>query len=158
MALKDLLRDYPIGSPTYVIRKKSMEKLNYYFNNHLHIIGEFDLIVRLSVVWKVNCVQDPVAHARIHEKNIKYLNRSLEIDELKMWYDKMKENPIFSSLNELSQIKKKYMYLEAMETILGEGFRKSFFKVLQYPFCFKKLKLIIALLLPKFAVKKIKTY
>jgi len=158
MALKDLLRDYPIGSPTYVIRKKSMEKLNYHFNNHLHIIGEFDLIVRLSVVWKVNCVQDPVAHARIHEKNIKYLNRSLEIDELKMWYDKMKENPIFSSLNELSQIKKKYMYLEAMETILGEGFRKSFFKVLQYPFCFKKLKLIIALLLPKFAVKKIKTY
>ena len=135
MVLKDLLRDYPIGSPTYVIRKKSMEKLNYRFNNHLHIIGEFDLIVRLSVYWKVDCVQGPVAHARIHGKNIKYLNRNLEIDELKMWYNKMKENPIFSSLNELSQIRKKYMYLEAMENILGKGFKKSFFKVLQYPFC-----------------------
>ena len=75
-----------------------------------------------------------------------------------MWYDNMKKNPIFSSLNELSQIKKKYMYLEAMETILGEGFRKSFFKVLQYPFCFKKIKLIIALLLPKFILKKIQNY
>ena len=75
-----------------------------------------------------------------------------------MWYDKMEENPIFSSLNELSQIKKKYMYLDAMETILNERFRKSFFKVVQYPLCFNKLKLIIALLLPKFSLKKIKNY
>jgi len=55
-------------------------------------------------------------------------------------------------------IKKNFLYLEAMETILREGFRKSFFKVVQYPLCFNKLKLIIALLLPKFAVKKIKNY
>ena len=158
MVLKDLLRDYFIGSPTYVIRKKSMEKLNYHFNNHFHIIGEFDLILRLSVDWKLNCVQSPVAHARIHGKNESYLNRNLEIDELKMWYDTMGENPIFSSLNELSQIKKKYMYLDAMETILKERFRKSFFKVVQYPLCFNKLKLIIALLLPKFSIKKIKNY
>ena len=70
----------------------------------------------------------------------------------------MKKNPTFSSLNSLNQIKKNFLYLEAMETILREGFRKSFFKVVQYPLCFNKLKLIIALLLPKFAVKKIKNY
>ena len=70
----------------------------------------------------------------------------------------MKKNSTFSSLNSLNQIKKKFLYLEAMETILREGFRKSFFKVVQYPLCFNKLKLIIALLLPKFAVKKIKNY
>ena len=158
MALKDLLRDYPIGSPTYVIRKKSMEKLNYHFNNHLHLIGDFDLIVRLSVYWKLNCVQSPVAHVRIHGKNRKYLNRNLEIDEMKIWYAEMQKNPIFSSLNELGQIKKYYMYLETMETILKDRFSKSFFKVAKYPFCLKKLKLIVALLLPKFALKRIKTY
>ena len=70
----------------------------------------------------------------------------------------MKKNTTFSSLNSLNQIKKNFLYLEAMETILREGFRKSFFKVVQYPLCFNKLKLIIALLLPKFAVKKIKNY
>ena len=35
---------------------------------------------------------------------------------------------------------------------------ENFFKVITYPFCFKKLKLIIALLLPKLIQKKIKTY
>jgi glycosyltransferase involved in cell wall biosynthesis len=158
MVLRDLLRDYPIGSPTYVIRKKSMEKLNYHFNNHFHIIGEFDLILRLSVYWKLDCVQGPVAYARIHGKNIKYLYRNLEIDEMKIWYAEMKKNPIFSSLNELGQIKKYYMYLETMETILKDRFSKSFFQVAKYPFSLKKLKLIIALLLPKFALKRIKTY
>ena len=95
---------------------------------------------------------------RIHGKNIKYLNRNLEIDEMKIWYAEMKKNPIFSSLNELGQIKKYYMYLETMETILKDRFSKSFFQVAKYPFSLKKLKLIIALLLPKFALKRIKTY
>ena len=37
--LNDLLNDYVIGSPTYVVRKKSLESLKYYFNNDFHIIG-----------------------------------------------------------------------------------------------------------------------
>ena len=77
---------------------------------------------------------------------------------MKIWYAEMQKNPIFSSLNELCQIKKYYMYLETMETILKDRFSKSFFKVAKYPFCLKKLKLIVALLLPKFALKRIKTY
>ena len=151
MALKDLLRDYPIGSPTYVIRKKSMEKLNYHFNNHLHLIGDFDLIVRLSVYWKLNCVQSPVAHVRIHGKNRKYLNRNLEIDEMKI-------NPTFSPKRGLNQISLKISYLEIMQAISADGFKKNIIKVIKYPFCFNKIKLIIALLLPKFVIKKIKNY
>ena len=50
------------------------------------------------------------------------------------------------------------MYLETMETILKDRFSKSFFRVAKYPFCLKKLKLIAALLLPKFALKRIMTY
>ena len=70
----------------------------------------------------------------------------------------MKKNPTFSSLSRLKQIEKIFLYLETMKTILNEGFRKSFFKIVQYPLCFNKLKLIIALLLPKFIIKKIKNY
>ena len=55
-------------------------------------------------------------------------------------------------------MKKKYMYLDAMETILKDSFIKSFIKVANYPLCIKKIKLIIALLLPKFAIQRIKTY
>ena len=84
------------------------------------------------------------------------LKKNKEIDELKIWYNTMKINPIFSSKSGLHQISLKISYLEIMQAISAEGFKKNFFKIMKYPFCFKKIKLIIALLLPKFVIKKIK--
>ena len=158
MILDELLHDYVIGSPTYVIRRKSLESLDYHFNKRFHIIGDFDLNLRLAAKWKIDCVQDPVATLRIHGQNVSLLNKNKEIDELKIWYDEMKINPIFSSKNELNQISLKILYLEIMQGIPVDGFKKNFIKVVKYPFCFKKIKLIIALLLPKFVIRKIKNY
>ena len=158
MVLNELLSDYVIRSATIIIRKKSLESLEYYFNDHFHIIGDFDLSMRIAAKWKLNCVQSPIAFVRIHGKNESLLNKNMEINEMKNWYTEMKKNPIFSTSNRLNPIEKKIFYLETLEAILSEGFRKSFFKIVQYPLCFKKLKLIIALLLPKFVLKKIKPY
>ena len=158
LILDELLHDYVIGSPTYVIRKKSLDGLEYHFNKHFHIIGDFDVNIRLAAKWKFNCVQDPVAIARIHGQNESLLNKNKEIDELKIWYDEMKINPIFSSKSGFNQIPLKILYLETMQAISVDGFKKNFIKVLKYPFCFNKIKLIIALLLPKFVIKKIKNY
>ena len=158
MILKDLLNDYVVGSATYVIRKKVLENLHYNFNDNFHIIGDFDLSIRISSKWKVDCVQNPIAFVRIHDKNESLLKKNLEISEMKIWYEEMKKNSVFSSLQELEQIKKNFLYLETMEFILSSDFKKSFFKVIEYPFCLKKIKLLIALLLPKSAVKKLKNY
>ena len=158
MILNELLHDYVIRSATIIIRKKSLESLKFYFDDRFHIIGDFDLSIRLAAEWKLNCVQSPIAFVRIHGKNESLLNKNMEINEMKNWYTEMKKNPIFSSSNRLNQIEKKIFYLETMESILNKGFRKSFFKIVQYPLCFNKLKLIIALLLPKFIIKKIKNY
>ena len=158
MILDELLHDYVIGSPTYVVRKKSLDSLKYHFNDHFHIIGDFDLNIRLAAKWKINCVQDPIAIARIHGQNESLLNKNKEIDELKIWYDEIKINPIFSSKSGLNQISLKISYLEIIQAISEDGFKKNFFRVIKYPFCFKKIKLIIALFLPKFVVKKIKNY
>ena len=152
------MSNYPIGSPTYVIRKKSLKSLNYNFNNKYHIIGEFDLIIRLSVKWKADCIQNPVAYARIHGNNEKLLKRDLEIKETKILYEDMKSNPIFSNLKELEQLKKKYMYLQAMEVIVNKSFMKSFTEVIKFPLSFQKFKLVLAMLMPKFLLKIIKTY
>ena len=158
MILNELLHDYVIGSPTYVVRKKSLDSLDYHFNKHFHIIGDFDLTLSLAAKWKIDCVQDPVATARIHGQNVSLLNKNQEIDELKIWYDKMKINPTFSSKSGLNQISLKISYLEIMQAISADGFKKNIIKVIKYPFCFNKIKLIIALLLPKFVIKKIKNY
>ena len=47
-------------------------------------------------------------------------------------------------------------YRETMEFIMKNGFAKNFLAVAKYPFCFNKIKLILALLLPKFLLRKIK--
>ena len=159
MISDELLHDYVIGSATYVIRKKSLDGLDYHFNKHFHIIGDFDLNLRLAAKWKVKCVQDPVATARIHGQNVSLLHKNREIDELKIWHDKMKIDPIFlQKKSGLNQISLKILYLEIMQTITEDGFMKNFIKVIKYPLCFNKIKLVIALLSPKFVIKKIKNY
>ena len=64
--------------------------------------------------------------------------------------------PVFSAIDTLKQIPLRISYLEIMQAILKDGFRKSFLQVTKYPFCFNKIKLIVALLLPKFVLKNLK--
>jgi hypothetical protein len=45
-----------------------------------------------------------------------------------------------------------------MQSIMENGFVKNFLMIAKYPFCFNKIKLILALLLPKFLLRKIKNY
>ena len=156
--LNDLLNDYVIGSPTYVIRKKSLESLKYYFNDNFNIIGDFDINIRLSAKWKVQCVQSAVALVTRHDKNLSLLNREQEIHELKVWFKQMKNNQLISSQNNFNKVLLMANYLEAMQSIMKNGFVKSFLVVAKYPFCFNKIKLILALLLPKLLLRKIKNY
>jgi len=156
--LNELLNDYVIGSPTYVVRKKSLESLEYCFNDDFHIIGDFDFNIRLAAKWKVQCVQSVVAFARIHDKNLSLLHREKEIHELKVWFELMKSNQLISSQSNFNKVLLSAYYLETMQSIMNNGFVKSFLMVAKYPFCFNKTKLILALLLPKFLLRKIKNY
>ena len=158
MILNDLLDDYTISSATYVIRRESIKSLKYSFNDKFHIIGDFDLNIRLAAKWKFDCIQEPVAVGRIHGKNESLIKKNIEIKELKIWYEEMRKDEFFSNIKELDKVKKNFLYLEVFEIILNEGFNKSFLKVIKYPFCFKKIKLLLALILPRFILKKIKNY
>jgi len=156
--LNELLKDYFIASPTYVVRKKALQSMSYNFNDNYHIIGDFDLNARLASRWKFECVQSPVAYVRVHGKNESLLKRQTEINELKIWYNEMKNNPSFSNKPNLNQVLLMTSYLEAMKLILENEFKKSLSMIIKYPFSFKKVKLIIALLLPNFILKRIKNY
>ena len=158
MVLNELLNDYLIGSPSYVIRKKYLENLDYKFNDNFHIIGDFDLNVRLAVKYKIDCVQSPIAVIRIHGKNESLINKHKEISELKIWYNEMKNKPIISSQPKLNQIPLMTTYLETMQSILDNRLTESISMAMKYPLSLKKIKLIIALLLPNFILRKIKNY
>ena len=156
--INELLNEYLIGSNTYVIRRKTLESLKYLFDDRFHIIGDFDINLRIATKWKVDCVQKPIAVHRLHGKNESLLKKDKEIEELKIWHEEMKTDTFFSSSNRLRQIKLKILYLEAFKSILEEGYKKSILQVFRYPLCFGKIKLIIALLLPKFILRKIQNY
>ena len=156
--LNNLLKDYVIGSPTYVIRKKSLESLTHYFNDNFHIIGDFDINMRLAAKWKAKCVQSALAFARIHGKNLSLLHREKEINELKTWFNLMKNDQLISSQKNFNNVMLTASYLEAMQFIMKNGFIKNFIMVTKYPFCFNKIKLILALLIPKYLLKKLKNY
>ena len=156
--LDNIFSNYMIGVGTIVIRKKYLESLKYVFDKRFHIIGDFDLSIRMAEICKFDCVQKPISYFRVHDKNESHLNKDKEIHELKILYYEMKNNPVFSAVRTLKQIPLKISYLEVMQAIIKGGFRKSFLQVIKYPFCFNKIKLIAALLLPKFVIKKIKNY
>ena len=91
-------------------------------------------------------------------KNLSLLNKEKEIHELKAWFKQMKNNQVISSQNNFNKVLLMTYYLETMQSIMKNGFVKSFLVVAKYPFCFNKIKLILALLLPKLLLRKIKNY
>jgi len=154
----ELLKNYAIGSPTYVIRKKALKSLKYLFDDRFHIIGDFDLNIRIALNWKIDCIQYPIAVARLHEKNESLKHKDKEIAELKIWYEEMKKNQNFSTMNNFKKISLKISYLEITNSILDGDSNKIFLKILKYPLCLNKIKLIFAYLVPRFILKKIKNY
>ena len=70
----------------------------------------------------------------------------------------MKTDSFFSINQRLKKVELKILYLEAIKTITEEGYKKSIFMIAKYPLSFKKIKLIMALLLPRFILKKIQSY
>ena len=138
--------------------KRDLDNLKYRFNDKFHIIGDFDLNIRLASIYEFDCVQSPIANIRIHGKNESLLNRNQEISELKNWYMEIKKDPIISNQNKFYKIPLFTSYLETMHSILNNRLNESILMVIKYPFSLNKIKLIIALLLPNFILKKIKNY
>ena len=143
---------------TSKIRKKALKSLKYLFDDRFHIIGDFDLNIRIALNWKVDCIQYPIAVARLHEKNESLKHKDKEISELKIWYEEMKKNQDFSTMKNFKKISLKISYLEITNSILDDDSNKIFLKILKYPLCLNKVKLIFAYLVPRFILKKIKNY
>ena len=116
-----MLKKYFIGIITTTLNKDIFKKFK--FDDRYQIIGDFDLNIRLAAKWKVSCIQDPVAIARIHGQNDSLLNKSQVINELKIWCNEMKKNPIFSSKSGLNRLSLEILYLEIMQAISVNGFR-----------------------------------
>ena len=80
---QQLLSDYCIGILTIMMRREIFTKNR--FNNKYNIIGDFDLFIKLSRLYKIGCIQKPLAMYRIHEENLSKKKNYLHIMELNNW-------------------------------------------------------------------------
>ena len=71
-----------------MIKKKLFLKNNFDLN--YNIIGDFDLVIRLSKKIDFACVQEPLAYYRHHSNNYSTKNLKVYIKEMKYWFKKNK--------------------------------------------------------------------
>ena len=93
-----------------MIKKNSIEKLEYSFDNKTHI-SDFDLIIRLSNFSNFDYLDDYLAYYRVHENN-ESKNKKKEIKELIYVLNKFSKNKnlqkIFGYKNYLLKLYIKY--------------------------------------------------
>ena len=83
---KDLLKLYTIGILTTCIKSKIFKEFN--FEDHYNIIGDFDFFIKLSKLYEIGCIQEPLAAYRVHSNNYSKKNLKIYINELKEWLKK----------------------------------------------------------------------
>ncbi|MDA0848651.1 MAG: glycosyltransferase, partial [Verrucomicrobia bacterium] len=84
--LDELLNQYFIGMLTLVLRRESFESLELQFDPRFHIIGDFDLVIRMASKWKLGVVQSPLACYRIHPENESRKQIHCIVRETLEWY------------------------------------------------------------------------
>lgn len=148
-----ILEESQISFMTVIVRKKSLDSLEFNFDREYSIIGDYDLLYRLSFNWNFYYINEPLAVYRIHDENFSK-NSILFIDELKDWYNKNYN----SFLNKKNYIYKKIIFLQALEYLSKKNMLKFFTEFWKYPMSFDKIKLFLIMITPNFVLKSLKKF
>ena len=114
---QNLLDNYNIGILTIMIRKKILEKIK--FNSKLDIIGDFDLMLKISRKYLIGSIQEALAVYRIHENNYSKKKMNVYIKEIGEWIEinKKKKFKNFSFLN----LEKEKNFLELKHNLINKN-------------------------------------
>ena len=151
-----LLTNYNVGIITVIIRKVLFDRFKDGFDGKYNIIGDFDFIIKLSKFSKFACIQTGLSYWRSHKNNSSYINYELEINELEDWLTNQKVFDKSKFYNLLKNIKLKITYMIIINNILNGNLKKAVKDIISFPLSLKKIRLIMALLITKKFLKKIK--
>ena len=147
--LNDLLIFYFVGLLTLMVRRSAFEALSYPCDQRYHMMGDLDLVVRLSMHWRLGCVQEPVAFNRHHDKNESHLQRGRHVSELALWISEMSEVDAIRSCDGWQSIQSTHTYLKALSQV-SEGDRQGAARSFgALPWGALKLRLLAVLLAPR---------
>ena len=151
-----LAKDYFISISGLIIKKEIFDKVGL-FNKDFNIIGDFDLVMRMSRKFNGHATNEPLLFYRYHKNNFSKINLEMFFKEFNNWFnDQVKlEDKYF--LNNIKYFEKKLLSFEIKNLLVNSN--KNFYllyKIVNYPDLFEKLKFLIAFLIPKQVVNYFK--
>lgn len=150
---EDLINNYTIGLFMLIIRKSTLIRYNLKFNNNYNIIGDFDLVIRLSRISLLARCHEPLGICRIHGSNLNNKNFSQMCDEFKHWFLSFKKKT--SDQKYINKMEQKTNYLLCLRSLFFDTKIKSFINIANLNLGFSRFQLLVFLFVPKFILKKI---
>lgn len=155
--VNNLLKDHNVGFLTLCIRKFFYDQLEYKFHEDLVLMGDTDLVIRLSLICNADVVQEPIATYRYHNQSFTIKNKEIIFKELDSWLKKMNDCRNTLLKNNFDLVENFYAKSFFNNLVLSkqryEGLKFIIFKKMSY---YIKLKCIFVLLLPLIIIKIIR--
>jgi glycosyltransferase involved in cell wall biosynthesis len=150
-----LLEENFVGLLTLLVRRAALDSLEYPCDPRYHIMGDYDLVVRLSLKWKLGYVPEPVAFYRLHADNESARHRTLLDEEMETWLAEMRSNASIASSPGFAAAKVRLIYMKGASNML-EGKRMEGLRfALALPAGKLKLRLLLGAILPVSVLRRL---
>lgn len=141
--IKDsLIKKYKVGLLTLMIRKEAFSEIG--FNNNFHIIGDFDLCIKLSLKWEFAVINECLATYRWHGNNESIKNVLLQAEELEIWKKNLFKH---LTIDNLKHINDKILRIKFNHSLILKQYRNCFNNIGQMNFYRNKIKSIIQIII-----------
>ncbi|MDC0188460.1 glycosyltransferase [bacterium] len=157
MIVDDLLRKNYMSLLTVLLKRGNINDNEKIFDSSLHIMGDYDMAIKITAKCKVCCIQQPLATYRWHGGNESIFHQELTIKELERWSLEMKNNPEISNKKGFKILLVQILYMKAMLFLMKGHTLIAFNYFLRLPFGIQKLKMMISFLLPRKIIQLFRT-
>ena len=149
--IETVLENYEIVQSTIIIKKEILQNINTVYNEKYHIIGDFDLFLKIYNHKNIDHLKYPLTYRRIHKESESRKNIEKTLDEFEDFYIyNKKNNKIFSDKNKLiflnSNLIKRILYLLSKKKI---NIALKLYKSLNFSYKLILIQKIIILIIKK---------
>ena len=152
---KKLLKNYPVGLLTIMIRKKFIKNKKDVFKVKYNYLGDFDFVLRFSLKHKFAAVQECVGIYRQHDNQMQKKNFKLKSVQFSKWYKEITSKKIFGSIENYRLLTEWERFHSSLTMVKEKKNLKVFKNILEYPNNVNKLKLFIIFFLPEFISRRL---
>ncbi len=153
--LNELLKNYYVGLLTVMIRKEAYVNAGNYCDKDFHIIGDFDLTLRVCKNNELIYIEKPLATYRSHKDSESKKHLLLQSAEIKTWHNKFMNDEIFSKNINYPHLLCFASYLEALSYIIN-GERYKVMQCIRNIYGINLIKILILLLIPSFLIERLR--